>query len=386
MLYSMFYKSETWAVLCEAATGDVPSWKTYEHDMPSMEAALYRRSMVEGQKIYYGGFQIVPPTVYFTDDRNRTKSMHHYAASLRLVLAVMNAGLPAMLEQCRYAVDASNVLQTLPTYGGFLSLNVLCLLNETPHFNWPYRTFATCGPGSRYCMQRMFGKEVINSVAMEEAGLRWLADNQWRYWARLGIDPPHATDISGMRPGMRVLDVENALCWCHRYIAAYEKAPHMRSFADVPPPVFDTDVTEAANEPAWCVDESNVQDWDLFNEASARIGHVDEDEDVYEVEKIVGRSGNRSDRDGFFRVRWRGWAPEEDTWERGSVLKDGSEEALNEWLDWEKRVWDAIAYVKEHKRFTKPERSSVKAEDASESDRSSKRRKTRASARPGGAT
>jgi hypothetical protein len=92
-------------------------------------------------------------------------------------------------------------LQTLPTLGGFLSLNILCMLNQTPHFDWPYRTFASCGPGSRKCLQRMFGKEVINSVAMEEAGLRWLSDNQWRYWARLGIDPTYANDVPGIRPG-----------------------------------------------------------------------------------------------------------------------------------------------------------------------------------------
>lgn len=95
-LYCMFYKDPTWEALC-AAAGGIPTWKNYESDMPAMEAALHDLSVVKGQKLYYGGFQIVPPNVYFTDDRNKSKSIIHYASSLRLVLAMMRAGLPAML-------------------------------------------------------------------------------------------------------------------------------------------------------------------------------------------------------------------------------------------------------------------------------------------------
>lgn len=100
LLYAQFYNPDTWAALSSVAEGGLPSWAHYEADLPKFEAVLYRISMVEGVKIYYGGFQLVPPTIYFTDDRNRDKAMHHYAASLRLVLAMMKAGLPAMLEQC----------------------------------------------------------------------------------------------------------------------------------------------------------------------------------------------------------------------------------------------------------------------------------------------
>lgn len=95
-LYCMFYKDPTWEALC-AAAGGIPTWKNYESDMPAMEAALHDLSVVKGQKLYYGGFQIVPPNIYFTDDRNKSKSIIHYASSLRLVLAMMRAGLPAML-------------------------------------------------------------------------------------------------------------------------------------------------------------------------------------------------------------------------------------------------------------------------------------------------
>lgn len=148
-------------------------------------------------------------------------------------------------------------------------------------------------------------------------------------------------------------------------------------FGDVPAPVYDAEVTETAHEPAWCVPEQHIGDWRLFDEAAARLDHLDDGEDVYEVEKVVGRRGGngRGDTTGLFRVRWRGWAPEEDTWETAAVLKDGSEEVLDEWLDWEKRVWAAIEDVKQNKPFNNP--TDPKAEDGEGiGEPSSKRRRS----------
>lgn len=221
-LYCQFYNADSWAVLCGAATGDVPSWKTFEKDLPAMEAALHDLSIKQKKKIYLGGFQLVPPTVYFDPalNRNRDKNIYNFAASLRLVMAMMECGHPAQLKRCRYAVDASNVLQTIPTLGGFLSLNILCFLNDTNNFTWLYRDFATCGPGSRNYLRRIFGPCISNGE-MEDAGLKWLTEQQFKYYARLGQDPLHEWE-NGLRPGMRVLDVENALCWAHRYVNAYQ--------------------------------------------------------------------------------------------------------------------------------------------------------------------
>lgn len=323
----MFYKEPTWEALC-AAAGGIPSWKNYEADLPAMEAALHQMSIVEGQRLYYGGFQLVPPNVYFSENRNRDKTIVHYASSLRLVLAMMKAGIPARLAECTYAVDASYVLGTVPTLGGFLGLNILCFLNDTSNFTWLYRDFATCGPGSRKYLQRMFGKQCINSTAMEEAGLRWLCDNQWRYWARLGLDPPHPWQ-SGLRPGMRVLDIENALCWAHRYVNAYlDKGT--RSLADLPPPSYDPEVTERCGPPAWCVEQrwlgsTSRTSWDAdHSEVDDRVESLGDD--VYEIEKVVARLGSLDDKDGRFRVRWTGWTPEHDTWERASSLREDAEE------------------------------------------------------------
>ena len=58
----------------------------------------------------------------------------------------------------------------------------------------------------------------------------------------------------------------------------------------------------------------------------------EEDEgDIYEVEKVVGM---KKDADGneLFRVRWKGYPPEEDTWEPKHHL-DGCLEKLQEFLE-----------------------------------------------------
>ncbi len=64
-----------------------------------------------------------------------------------------------------------------------------------------------------------------------------------------------------------------------------------------------------------------------YDEERAKLGGlVEVGEIVYEVEKVVARKGGRGDRDGLFRDRWKGYTPEEDTWERESGLKEGAEE------------------------------------------------------------
>ncbi|WRT67519.1 uncharacterized protein IL334_004491 [Kwoniella shivajii] len=358
-LYCMFYSEATWNALC-TSIGGIPTWRNYISDLPVFESVLHRISFIENKKIYYGGFQLVPPTVYFTDNRNRDKTMFHYAASLRLVLAMMLAKLPDQLLKCQYAVDASHVLQTIPTLGGFLSWNILCFLNDTTHFTWYFRNYATCGPGPRSYLGRIFGgKNVINSIAMEEAGLIWLYENQWKYWARLGEDPPHAHEI-GLRPGMRVLDFENALCWCHRYVNAFERKRY-GNFGHIPHPEYDPEITENTSAPAWCTEERWMKSTSKaawvgdYDEAQCKLESVDGQEEVYEVEKIVMRKGLRSEKNSYFRVRWKGYTPEEDTWEKADSLKDGAEETLEDWVQWENRVWDNIEKVKRQYPFIRPQ-------------------------------
>lgn len=364
LLNAGFYVPETFQAL-QDGLGEVPNWKNFNLD--KYEAILYERSVVQKKVIYTSAFQLVPPTVYFG------RNLPHFAATLRFVKALMESGLPQKLRQCKYAVDASHILQTFPSLGGFLAQNILVSMNDSTEFMFHYRNFATCGPGSRVYLQRIFGKQTINHVAMEQAGLRWLYESQWRYWARLGEDPPHAWKLEkGMRPGMRVLDFENALCWAHRYVNAYQRKG-FGSFADIPPPNYDAEKTETASMPAWCDDPHQINSPNRasfmgdYEEEAQKLAEEEGEEGVYEIEKIICRKGHRTDKNGLFRVRWKGYPPEDDTWERASTLEEGAEEALKEWLEWEESVWGTIARITKENPYTRPW-PGVKAEPKEEVD------------------
>lgn len=375
---------------------------------------------------------MVSPTFLFGGGGNKGKSpagegqfLPPYSGTLRLIKSMMEMGLPARLLECKYAVDASEYIQTIPTLGPFLSLCLLCFLQEAPTLKFYIRDFATCGPGSRGFLQRIFGEHVINNTAMEQAGLKWLYENQWRYWARLGEDPPHAHEL-GLRPGMRVLDIENALCWCHRYTNDSVK---YRSLADLPAPTFDKEVDENAQPPAWCDEERNVASYSRpvyagdYEEEKAKLGKLEkaelaelkisttvklaaktgakskgkekvkleifvedkfpaeydqevpsagvaaettpvptgstaeegeEEEEYWEIEKIVGRLGARTKKNGKFRVRWKGYPPEDDTWEPEADIRLTASDALNDWLEWENGVSAAIEKVKREDVYRGP--------------------------------
>ena len=319
-LFCGFYEHSTWLALKDGL-GHIPSWSTFSADLPLYETILHRKSFIHGQPLYTSRFQLVPPTKLFG-----VNSLPHYAATLRFVKSLMDSGLPDKLTECRYAVDASNVLRTFPTLGAFLSLNLLCCLDGVAGIQFSFRDFASCGPGSRSYLQRIFGMQ-INTPAAEDSALKWLQTNQWEYWTRLKVDPPHTIVVPGLRPGLRCLDFENAACWCHRYVAQYTKND-WKSIASLPiPPVLPHDT--AASAPAWCEEEKHAGGRSEYAEnhdqTNDMLPPMMEGEDVYEVEKVVGRKGNKSDRDGLFRIRWRGYQPEEDTWERASQLTGASE-------------------------------------------------------------
>ncbi|WWC89649.1 uncharacterized protein L201_004574 [Kwoniella dendrophila CBS 6074] len=367
-LFCMFYKESTWEALCSVSTGGMPTWKHFIADLPAMERILYKLSILEKKRIYYGGFQIVPPNIYFsTAYRNRDSKMIHFASSLRLVISIMRAGLPDKLLNLNYALDASYILQTIPTLGGFLSWNIICFLNDsTSQFKWSFRNFATCGPGPRSYLQRIFGgKSVINNVIMEESGLLWLYENQWKYWNRFNENPPHAFQL-GMKPGMRVLDFENSLCWCHRYVNEMERKGY-GNFGQLPLPSIDKEQDELSHEPHWCEEFKNINSIskviykDDLEELKQREQHKHiegKEEDCYEVEKVISRKdtrkGDQNKKDAMFRVRWKGYPPEEDTWEKSSMIKDGAAESLQDWIDWEDNVWNCIEKVKKEFPYVPP--------------------------------
>lgn len=234
-------------------------------------------------------------------------------------------GCNSVTDRCHAAPDANIVTPPLPLH------SLLCYSSDSPHVNLDDRDFASCGPGSRATLQKIFGP-CINSVLMEEAGLKWLERNQWRYWARLGEDPPVCPGLG--RSGLSVLAIENALCWHHKYLRAQSQA----GAALAPPPVFVQSETDLACRPA---DEPDPDDW------KQQVGCEAEADGSYEIEKIVNVKN-----DNQYRVRWAGYPPEQDTWEHRSTLQATAKEALQDFVDWRRSIADGIKKIRKVNKFT----------------------------------
>jgi hypothetical protein len=112
--------------------------------------------------------------------------------------------------------------------------------------------------------------------------------------------------------------------------------------------------------PAWCDDIHQINSPNRasfmgdYEEESQKQAEEEDGEGVYEIEKIICRKGHRDDKNGLFRVRWKGYPPEDDTWEKATTLEEGAEEVLQEWLEWEKCVWETIARITRENPYTRP--------------------------------
>lgn len=183
----------------------------------------------------------------------------------------------------------------------------------------------------------------------------------------LATGPPTGTEgelsperlIDHCQLSIQTLDCENSLCWAHRYVNDFTRQGY-KSLNDLPFPTFDPSADEATF-PAWCDEQQNADTsskaifaGDYEEEAAKLEELVDIGEKVYEVEKIVSRKGNRTDKNGLFRVRWKGYPPEDDTWEKETDLRDGSGEVVDEWKEWEERVVGAIKRIKDEEPYTGP--------------------------------
>ncbi|PWN38646.1 hypothetical protein IE81DRAFT_296011 [Ceraceosorus guamensis] len=200
-LNNAFCNRRTWN-RWEVELDEVPSLKNFDVKRYSQ---ILDPIVARGDIIYSSEFQMVPPRHFFGAT---SSTMSGHTASLKMVQVMLEVDLAGRLKECKYLCDASALVQSIPGMGGFLSMNLVMDLIKSPTLKLAARDFASCGPGSREGLRRIFGPP-INSTIMDNAALRWLERNQWKYWARLGEAPPHAP---GLRPGLRVLDFENALC------------------------------------------------------------------------------------------------------------------------------------------------------------------------------
>lgn len=198
-------------------------------------------------------------------------------------------------------------------------------MNNTPHLNFSENEWASYGPGSKKCLQLIFGN--VNGI--ESEAIKYLCSTQMDHFNRLGItDPPMV--LEGGKPGVSVVDIEHSLCEAAKYDRGTGFRSKWRS-SDIPVPSnippkeirretpthFSSFVARGAGEsrlPDMSVEELEREATPLWN-----AGYENDDTE-YEISYIVRE---RLGADGWeFKVRWKGWSPKHDSWLPESALNN----------------------------------------------------------------
>ncbi|EJF64224.1 hypothetical protein DICSQDRAFT_133894 [Dichomitus squalens LYAD-421 SS1] len=318
MLFRSFNKVETWEYLLEKI-GDL-TWRDF--DLVAYEKALLTRQQ-QGIPLYNPAYIIPSPKL----GASAAASNH-----LRLIQLMMEEDLPSQLQELEHLKDAHGRIMLFPGMGEFMALQLLLDLNMTSHFNYSEDEWVALGPGSLECLRKMFGPDVRGH---ELDALRWLHQTQHEHFARLGTPPDRVPQlVRGRAAGLSMVDMEHALCECEKYsraahptIQGRRQRVGKRQFAPRPAPI-------TAEVPAHWLDARSRRRTVYAEPPPVELDGLV----VYEVSHIVAERKNSQAGDPAYLIRWVGWGPDDDTWERESTLADGAPDVLAEWTSAKARI------------------------------------------------
>ncbi|GJE91065.1 chromo-domain-containing protein [Phanerochaete sordida] len=364
ILFRTFNKIETWEFLKEEL-GDL-TWKGF--DIKAYQNALKNAE----QALYHNAYIMPAPKLGYAIN---------YEAHLRLIEAMMDAKLPHELLRFKHLKDAHGYLSLYPSMGDFTTMQMLLDLNMLPHFQWSEDEWVALGPGSRACLEKMFGADMRNERQAAHA-LRYLRDAQASWYNWLSVPSRAVPRLSPARAaGLSMVDIEHALCECEKYSRA-----GLPSFSGARTKVGKRafrprDGALTAELPAHWLTPPPVTIAAVIGQPPAR------GEDEYEVEAIVAERGK------LYCVRWAGWSIDDDSWEPRENL-EGAQELLDAWNEKKRLIWEAIdsrrkgsevtvavtstasARITRKRKLSTPSDLTEEEEDVGRMTRSSRKRRT----------
>lgn len=195
LLFKFFNKIETWELLrSEVGT---PTWGEFDY---ATYAAALDEARARGVALYSPAYVVPPPRL-----GESTKAANH----LRLVETMMRSDLASIVTSACRLRDVYKALVTYPSVGRFIGFQLAIDLNYSRVVSFSEMEFVVAGPGALDGIRKCFGAGI---AGIEEAVIRYVADNQDRYFDALEIE---FDGLFGRR--LQLIDCQNLFCEVDKY-------------------------------------------------------------------------------------------------------------------------------------------------------------------------
>lgn len=190
------------------------------------------------------------------------------------------------------------------------SCRVILDLNMIPQLMLP-EDWALPGPGAQRGLRMIFGKSLpAGHIGL---ALSWVHEHFEKIALAAGYSMKDIPALKPSAPGLSLVDIEHVLCEFSKYVKIYERQGKPRTKRpygeDIANPKITCDLPMNWKPAHVAVAERNRR----YTNPEA------EENGEHEPAAVVGKAHFGGEL--WYKVRWEGWGPAADTWERAAMLK-----------------------------------------------------------------